>query len=174
MTMLASVNIEVLLAAGYAVFLMVIAFALEAAARFAHRRADRFRVSDFTYHSDLDIWECPAGERLLPAEPRRYRAPARSCNACSLKHACTDSPRGREIVISPLGWLETEIGRFHRGMSMGLLVLVGWLIAFEAARHWDASDLRVLGGVLMIAAVFGVRLATTRSRGKDCEVKKIC
>ena len=158
MTTLAAVNTEVLLAAGYAVFLIVIALALEAAARFAHRRAQRFRVSSFAYHSRLDIWECPAGERLFPTEPHRYRAPAHTCNACSLKHACTDSHGGREIVISPLDWLETEIGRFHRGMSMGLLVLVVWLLGFEAVRHWDAADLRLLGVVLLIAATLGTRL----------------
>ena len=147
-----------LLAAGYAVFLIVVALALEAAARFAHRRAERFRVSSFTYHPTLNVWECPAGERLFPTEPHRYRAPAHTCNACSLKHACTDSHRGREIVISPLDWLETEIGRFHRGMSMGLLVLVVWLLGFEAVRHWDAADLRLLGVVLLIAATLGTRL----------------
>lgn len=158
MTVLAAANTEVLLAAGYAVLLMAIALALEAAARFAHRRAGRFRVSSFTFHPRLDVWECPAGERLFPIEPHRYRAAAHTCNACPLKHACTDSHRGREIVISPLDWLETEIGRFHRGMSMGLLVLVGWLTAFEAARHWDPADLRVLAGVLLIAAMLGVHL----------------
>jgi hypothetical protein len=158
MTILASVHIEVLLAAGYAVFLIVVALALEAAARFAHRRAERFRVSSFTYHPRLDIWECPAGERLFPTDPHRYRAPAHTCNACCLKHACTDSHIGREIVLSPLDWLETEIGRFHRGMSIGLLVLVGWLIGFESLRHRDPADLRVLGGVLLFAATLGAHL----------------
>ncbi len=158
MTMLASVHIEVLLAAGYAVFLIVVALALEAAARFAQRRAARFRVSSFTFHPRLNVWECPTGERLFPTQPHRYRAPANTCNACSLKHACTDSHSGREIVISPLDWLETQIGRFHRGMSMGLLVLVGWLIGFESLRHRDPADLRVLGGVLLIAATLGAHL----------------
>ncbi len=161
MTMLASVHIEVLLAAGYAVFLIVAALALEAAARFAHRRAERFRVSSFTYHPKLNVWECPAGERLFPTEPHRYRAPAHACNACSLKHACTDSHTGREIAVSRIAWLETEVGRFHRGMSMGLLVLVGWLNGFEAVRHRDAADLRVLGAVVVIAAAVGLRLAKT-------------
>jgi hypothetical protein len=157
MIILAAANTEVLLAAGYAVFLIVIALALEVAARFAHRRAERFRVSSFTYHSRLDVWECPAGERLFPTEPIVTVAPAHSCNACSLNHACTDSHNGRENRYLAADWLEMEIGRFHRGMSMGLLVLA-WLIAFEAARHWDPADLRVLAGVLLIAATLGVHL----------------
>jgi len=163
---LIAIHTEVLLAAGYAVFLIVVALTLEAAARFAHRRAERFRVSSFTYHRGLDIWECPAGERLFPTAPHRYRAPAHSCNACPLKRCCTDSHTGREIVISPLQWLETEVGRFHRGMSVGLLVIVGWLIGFEAIRHRDAADLRLLAGVLAVAVVLGVRLATALVRGK--------
>jgi len=166
MKILTAIHTEVLLAAGYAVFLIAVALALEAAARLAHRRAGRFRVSSFTYHPGLDIWQCPAGERLFPTEPHRYRAPARTCNACPLKRSCTDSYTGREIIVSPLEWLETEVGRFHRGMSIGLLVLVGWLIGFEAIRHRDAADLRVLGGVLMIAAVLGARLATALLRGR--------
>jgi hypothetical protein len=166
MTMLGSVHTEVLLAAGYAVFLIVVALVLETVARFAHRRAECFRVSSFTYDPRLNVWECPAGERLFPTAPHRYRAPAHTCNACPLKLACTDSHSGREIVMSPLDWLETEVGRFHRGMSMGLLVLVGWLVGFEALRHRDPADLRVLGGVLMIAATLGVHLLKAMLQAK--------
>jgi hypothetical protein len=53
----------------------------------------------------------------------RYRAPAHICNACSIKHLCTESEGGREIEHNPDSWLESEIARFHRGVSLALPVL---------------------------------------------------
>ena len=76
MTILASVHIEVLLAAGYAVFLIVVALALEAAARFAHRRAERFRVSSFTYHSRLMFGSArPGSDSFQPSRTVTVRPP---------------------------------------------------------------------------------------------------
>ena len=163
---MAVVHTEVLLSAGYAVFLISVALVLEAAGRLAHRRAGRFRLASFTYHPTLDVWECPTGERLFPIEQHRYRAHAHSCNSCPLKGSCTDSDAGREIVVAGLEWLETEVGRFHRGMSLGLLVLVAWLVAFEAVRYRDAADLRVLAAVLAIAAALGFRMTRALLRAK--------
>ena len=55
-----------------------------------------------------------------------YRAPARVCNGCVLKPACTHSDRGRGIVALSDSWLESHIGRFHRGLSLSLCVLAGF------------------------------------------------
>jgi len=64
----------------------------------------------------------------------RYRAPAHICNACSIKHFCTASDEGREIEHNPDSWLESEIARFHRGISLALLFLAGLLLVVEMIR----------------------------------------
>ena len=56
---------EALLASAYAIFLILLAFALEKVARHSHHRAERTRLAGFKYHPDHDIWECPSGERLM-------------------------------------------------------------------------------------------------------------
>ena len=131
---------EVLLAVGYAAFLAGVAAALEWLARHIHRRAERYRMVGFKYHPHLDVWECPTGQHLhrhkgLPERRMvRYRAPAQVCNACGLKHRCTDSDQGREIAQSLCLWLETEVGRFHRGLSLALLLLAQFILALELWR----------------------------------------
>ena len=85
----------------------------------------------------------------------RYRAPAHACNACALKPLCTDSPHGREIEHQPNAWLQSELARFHRGMSLTLLLLAtSWLVA-EMFRHRQPSELLLLGGVLAPITLLG-------------------
>ena len=97
-----------------------------------HRRSLRYRTAGFTYHADLDHWECPQGERLWPHEYDhqrrlvRYRAKAHACNVCPLKERCTDSDRGREIVRPLDPWPHSEAGRFHRVIAL-LMVTLGAL-----------------------------------------------
>ena len=89
--MLQNVDIEVLLAGGYSIFLILVAFSLETAARYSHRRSERVRVAGFRYQRQHDYWECPTGEQLrqVAFDPdrrlARYRAPAHACNACFMK-----------------------------------------------------------------------------------------
>ena len=59
------VDIEVLLASAYAVFLIFVAFGLEIVARHSHHRAERSHLAGFKYHPHHDIWECPTGQRLM-------------------------------------------------------------------------------------------------------------
>jgi hypothetical protein len=65
--MITGPSLEVLLAAGYAVFLVGIAIVLEMVASHSHRRSERYRKSGFFYKKVLDVWDCPAG-RHLPSE----------------------------------------------------------------------------------------------------------
>src|SRR6185437_11572228 len=80
--MISGVHIEVILAATYVVFLLAVAFALELLARHSHQRSESYRKSGFVYFRELDAWECPAGQQLLPHETHfhrkivHYRAPA--------------------------------------------------------------------------------------------------
>src|ERR1022692_4831223 len=122
---------EAWLATGYALLLLVIAAGLEWMGRHSQGRANQYHTGGFRFHKHADHWECPHGARLERAEIDnelrviRYRAPAHTCNGCPIKSFCTDSDTGREISVSMDSWLSSAIGRFHRGMSLALLVLAG-------------------------------------------------
>jgi hypothetical protein len=150
---------EVVLAAGYSGLLIAGAFVLEWLSAHTHQRALRYRTAGFTYHDELDHWECPEGERLWPHEVdherrlMRYRAKAHVCNACAIKAACTDSDHGREIVRPLDPWPHSEAGRFHRGIAL-LLVALGLLIlVVELARHHRPADAALLAALLAVGAL---------------------
>src|ERR1700731_2543340 len=113
--MMSGVHVEVVLPAGYAVFLVGLAFVLECLARHSHQRSERYRHSGFVYVEETDVWECPASRQLRRTETdhqRRivhYRAPADACNACALKNNCTDSNDGRLLKRHLDSWVESEL-----------------------------------------------------------------
>src|ERR1700692_2006935 len=131
--MLADFHFETLFATGYALLLLVIATGLEMKGMHSHRRAGHYHNRGFRYRKRADHWECPQGARLERAEIDnelrviRYRAPAHTCNGCPIKTQCTDSDSGRELSVSLDPWLSSAIGRFHRGISLTLVVLGGWI-----------------------------------------------
>jgi hypothetical protein len=104
-------HVEALLAGGYAILLVLIAALLEWLARQSQKRSDQYDTAGFRFHRDRDAWECPQGARLERAEINhalriiQYRAPAHTCNGCSIKAHCTNSERGRTISmpLDPLG-----------------------------------------------------------------------
>ena len=155
---------EVLLVTGYAVFLLVVAVALDRLARHSHARSERYRTAGFRYHPQQDVWVCPQEQMLWPTaydEGRRlmrYRARPSVCNACPVKADCTTSPHGREITRETEPWPHSEAARFHRGI---VLVLVG--PGGDAARGRRRSpttgpgDLLVIAVPLAACAQLGVR-----------------
>jgi hypothetical protein len=158
-----SIDIEVLLAGAYAVFLLLVALALELVARHSHHRAKQMGVAGFRYHRHHDVWECPTGQQLKPIATDyarrlvRYRAPANICNKCSMKHLCTESDEGREIEHNPDSWLESELARFHRGISLSLLTLAALLLIVEMIRHQEATALLVIGPLLLAITLLGTQ-----------------
>ena len=64
-------DVEVLLGAGYAIFLALVAAALELLARHLHQRTQRVHTVGFSYHADLDVWRCPNSKQLYRAEAIR-------------------------------------------------------------------------------------------------------
>src|SRR6266568_6933735 len=70
-----------------------------------HRTAF-FSSQEFQYHSDRDVYVCPAGKELHYFAPhstersRRYRARAKDCNHCPLKAQCTPGKQGRSLCRS--------------------------------------------------------------------------
>lgn len=154
---------EAVMAAGYAIFLALVAVVLELVARHSHRRAHQFRTAGFHYDWHSDAWQCPAGQRLTRIEPdslkdkvARYRAPARVCNACPLKVECTDSDEGRELhSLHP--WIDSELGRFHRGISVALLLLAAMILGIEMVRNRTQAELALLLTVLASIGMVGGR-----------------
>ena len=166
--MLQTIDIEVFLAGAYAIFLLIVALGLELVARHAHHRSRQMRVAGFRYHRQHDVWECPTGQQLKPIATDytmrrlvRYRAPAHVCNACSIKHLCTESDEGREIEHNPDSWLQSEIARFHRGISLALLFLAALLLVVEMLRHKRPMELLMLSGFLVPIALLGSQLSST-------------
>ena len=144
--MIHGVHIEVVLACGYALFLVGMAAVLEWLARHSHRRSEHYRNSGFTYKRKLDVWECPTGHHLTRVETdferriARYRAPAHKCNVCHCKKDCTDSEGGRELESRLDAWLQSELQRYHRGISLTLLALAVLILVAEVFRHHESRD----------------------------------
>jgi len=162
--MISGVHLEVLLASGYALFLAGVAGVLEFLARHSHKRTQRYRNSGFVYFKELDQWECPAGRQLVRAETdfergiTIYRAPADVCNSCSLKLNCTDSHEGRRLESRMDAWFESELRRFHRGISLTLLALASLILVCEALRYGGPRELSVLLCLLLGMGIAQVNL----------------
>ncbi|WP_051581767.1 hypothetical protein [Pseudonocardia acaciae] len=152
-------HLEPLLAAGYAVFLLAASAGLDALARHAHHRSERYRTAGFTYHAEHDHWVCPEDQMLWPHsyddERRlvRYRAKPHICNACPTKHRCTTSHLGREVVRPLDPWPHSEAGRFHRVVALALVALAGLLTAVELVRWHESADLIPLAASAALTAV---------------------
>ena len=152
---------EVILAAGYGVFLLVAAAVIEWLSAHTHRRSLRYRTAGFSYHAVHDHWTCPEGQHLWPHEFDsdrrlvRYKAKAHICNGCPRKDACTDATTGREIVRPLDPWPHSEAGRFHRGLALLLVVLAVVVVTVGLARHHEPDEAVVLVGLLAAAALAG-------------------
>jgi len=153
--MIFGVHVEVLLALVYALFLIAVACLLELLARRSQQRAEDYRLSGFVYFRDLDYFECPAGHQLVQLGTDRhrriksYRAPASACNSCPLKVNCTDSDEGRVLEKRWDMWIDSEIRRFHRAISITLLLLATLILIVEIVRYPEPHDRRALAVLLL-------------------------
>ena len=158
---------ESLLAAGYGLFLVLVALGIDALARHSHRRSELYRTGGFTYFGVSDHWECPEGEHLHRIETdvhqrlARYRAPAHVCKSCPRWGDCTDSDTGREVSRMLDPWPHSEAGRFHRGIAIAIVGFGILVIGAGAVLHHGAADLLVLGAGLLVCAVAGLYLTAS-------------
>jgi len=168
-TCVTGLDAEILLATAYSIFLLIVAVCLEAAARHSHRRSEGMRRAGFRYDAQSDLWMCPNNEKLLRAEVNYqsrvvfYRAAAHACNRCPIKDRCTDSTEGRVIEYRPDSWLDSELRRFHRGISVALAVLSSVILTAELIRYPADSDRALTGSVLLFVLIYGLRLASKLS-----------
>ena len=156
---MSSVHAEVWLATGYAAFLGLCALCIEWLSAHTHRRSLRWRPAGFDYDAVHDRWSCPEGQDLWPHEFDherrlvRYRAKAHICNGCPRKADCTDSDRGREIVRPLDPWPHSEAGRFHRGLSLVLMVLAALILVVEMVRNHSGPEVALALGLLAATGV---------------------
>ncbi len=157
---------ETVLALGYAGFLVAISGIFELIARHIHRRSERSTTAGFIYHRELDAWECPDGKTLQRefTDPQfkiiRYRAPAHHCNSCVFKFRCTDSSSGRVIEHKLESWMESGLYRFHRGLSVALLLLAGMILGIELFRSRNRHS-----EVLSFIALICIAIIIVRTTG---------
>ena len=170
-------HVEPLLAGGYAVLLVLIAVLLEWLARHSQKRSDQYDTAGFRFHHDCDAWECPQGARLERSEIDhklrvvQYRAPADTCNGCSIKAHCTNSERGRTISIPLDPWVRSAAARFQRGISLVLLTLAALIVAIELRQHGHGGEGWTLVGLLAGISLFGLSLAVRLREHKVVESK---
>ena len=154
-----TIHPEVLLAVGYAIFLLGVALGLDLLARHSHARSERYRTAGFTYHPTHDAWICPEDQILLRSEVDhgrrlvRYRGRPQICNHCPAKTECTDSDEGREVVRAMDPWPHSEAGRFHRGISLAVALIAGLILAAESTRNHAPLELAVLVAALVVVAL---------------------
>jgi hypothetical protein len=157
------VHLEVLLVDAYAMFLVMVAAILEFTARHSHHRSEHIRNSGFVYKRHLDVWECPTGHHLkrektdFERKIAHYRAPAQKCNACPFKNDCTDSNHGRLLESRLDSWLQSELSRFHRGISISLLLLALFILFIEMMRYREINDRLALAVLLVPIGVASFR-----------------
>ena len=152
---------------GYVVALWFGGWALEVLAKTHFQRAQRFAHNGFVFNRERNHFECPQGEVLtfhgFDARNKLaiYRAPASSCNDCALKVFCTPRDDGRRLYRSLAEFHETDIGRFHRWLSVLVLALALVFSAGGLVAWWNNSA----RWLLFIAFFVSVGLLLLDARG---------
>jgi hypothetical protein len=130
-----ALDLGLVLLLAYVFVLWAGGWALEFLARAHFHRAQRYAHNGFAYDTELDRYECPQGELLTlhTFDDRNklaiYKAPASSCNGCVLKAFCTPHDEGRHVYRALAEFHETDLGQFHRWLS---LIVLGLALAFSA------------------------------------------
>ena len=124
-----SIDLTLVLLLSYLLILWSGGRVLEILAKTHFRRAQHHAHVGFAFDATLDRYECPQGELLtLHTLDERdklaiYKAPASSCNACSLKIFCAPHDEGRHVYRSLAAFHETDIGHFHRRLSLTMITM---------------------------------------------------
>jgi hypothetical protein len=167
-------DVELWIVLSYVAAVLAGARIVEALARAHFRRALRYGQHGFEYVEAHDVYRCPQGEYLSLHSVQQdgrfavYRAPPASCRECRFKARCTPSGEGRLIFRSLAAWAETNVGLFHRRISVimfasAVVVCVAGLRrwAGEAGSAWLAGAL--LAAVVLMMQDLGAVRRTDRS-----------
>lgn len=95
---------EMILMVGYMILMLAIAAVRDAWVHPAYHCSKRSRAAGLTYRRQHDHCSWLHHQLLSSNEYDaelgliRYRVPSQVCNACPIKHRCTTSDLGREVV----------------------------------------------------------------------------
>ena len=162
-----ALDLGLVLLLAYLLVLWVGGWALEFLARAHFHRAQRHAHNGFAYDVELDRYECPQGELLTlhtfddRNKSAMYKAPASSCNVCVLKTFCTPHDEGRRVYRTLAEFHETDVGRFHRRLS---LLILGVALAFSVGgllSWWNKP------GEWLVGIATGVSLVLLRLDVRD-------
>jgi hypothetical protein len=154
-------DLEAWLIVGYVAVVLAGARICETLARAHFGRARHYAERGFEYDEAEDHYRCPQGERLSLhlIEPDNrlavYRAPASRCNGCPSKASCTPHDEGRHIYRPLAEWAETDVGRFHRRLSV-LMFAAGVGLSLIGLARWGGrpgTGLLLLGLSASLASV---------------------
>lgn len=159
-----SPSTTVLLVCGYALGLLVVAWAFDRFGARSALRSARWRTGDFTYHDQQDAWTCPRGEWLRPAwvdtQERvvHYLGQPEVCAACPRKPECSPSPGPREVLRPIDPWPHSEAGRFHRGIAVSVVAVAAFLCVCTAFVARSLADIVTLAATAATVLVAGIPL----------------
>jgi len=167
------VDIELWIILFYVAAVLAGARIVEALARAHFGRALRYGEQGFEYLETHDVYRCPEGEFLSLHSVQHnhfavYRAPSASCRQCRLKARCAPSGEGRLIFRSLAAWAETNVGLFHRRISVimfasAVVICVAglWRWGGQAGSGWLAGAL--LAAVVLLMQDLRTIFRTLRS-----------
>ena len=167
-------DIELWIVLSYVAVVLAGARIVEAVARAHFNRALRYGQHGFEYVKAHDVYRCPQGEYLSLHSVQQdgrfavYQAPPASCRGCPSKARCAPSDEGRLIFRSLAAWAETNVGLFHRRISVVMfaaavvICLAGlWRWAGQAGSGWLAGAL--LAAVVLMMQDLGAICRIVRS-----------
>jgi hypothetical protein len=152
-------DIELWIVLSYVAAVLGGARMVEALARAHYRRALRYGQHGFEYVEAHDVYRCPQGEYLSLHSVQQdsrfavYRAPPASCRSCPSKARCAPSDEARFIFRSLAAWAETNVGLFHRLISV-VMFAAAVVVCLAGLRRWAGQEGSAwLAGALLAAVV---------------------
>jgi len=138
------VDPELWIVLSYVVVVLIGARITELLARAHFAQARRRAELGFEYVAEGDHYRCSKGERLSLYEidsPRGiavYQGAADRCGRCPLKDACVPHAGSRRMYRSLTTWGETDVGQFHRRVSL-LMSAAAAILALVGTWKWSGS-----------------------------------
>jgi hypothetical protein len=159
-------HIELWLMLAYVAAVILGARLLESLAQAHFARAQRLSLAGFHYDEEQDHFHCENGARLslkVLDHNRRtavYAAPAPRCARCPDRHKCTPHEEARHVYRSLAEWSETDVGRFHRAVSLVMFAAAS-LLMLVALCKWGGQGGT---GLIILALLLSTILLITGLR----------